>query len=271
MPTKTNNPNSIFKYEGFTIQSLLNLKAQSVYFGSPRYFNDPYDCAITATIADPTSNELQRLLEFYMTDPIVPTKVKKQLAKLSPIELKTHFVNGATNALKNAREIFLNNNGVTCFSERNDDLLMWSNYGGRYKGFCFEFLTEYEPFNKLRKVQYVKKMPTVRINSFIIDKDSNQLIDLYCTKSESWAYEKEWRGLHKKAGTLFTYESKALKAVYFGPDIENQALEIVCLILAGQNPDVELWQGTRSDTEFKVQFTSFTYTSYIEAKRKGLI
>ena len=43
-------PTTVFKYTPFTTQSLLNLAASSVYFGSPRDFNDPYDCAITMSI-----------------------------------------------------------------------------------------------------------------------------------------------------------------------------------------------------------------------------
>jgi len=189
---------------------------------------------------------------------------------MPPEELKEQMVNAATNALRDAREKFLSDNGVTCFSERNDDLLMWSHYGGQYKGFCLEFRTKHEPFNKLRDVQYVPGMPTLHIDTVIVDKNYDQLLDLYCTKSDVWSYEQEWRGFHEKAGTLFSYKPEALKAVYFGPDIERQALEIVCLILAGQNSDVELWEGKRSETEFKTQFSFFTYTSHIEAKRKGL-
>lgn len=263
-------PKTIFKYENYTVQSLLNLKSNSVYFGSPKNFNDPYDCAIKAPIAEPTPEELQRVLEHYISDPTVSDQLKNQLITMSPQELKKELVNGAVKALNDARDKFLNNNGVTCFSERNDDLLMWSHYGGQYKGFCLEFRTEHEPFNKLRKVKYVPKMPALRIDTVIVDKSYDHITDLYCTKSEAWVYEQEWRGFHVKAGTLFSYKAEALKAVYFGPDIERQALEIVCLILAGQNPDVELWEGKRNDTEFKTQFTFFTYTSHIEAKRKGL-
>ena len=120
-------------------------------------------------------------------------------------------------------------------------------------------------------VKYVEEMPQVRIDSTLVDEDTTQLIDLYCTKSDVWAYEQEWRGLHSEAGTLFTYQPSTLKAVYFGPEIERGALEIVCLILRGQNPDVQFWRGFRSPSEFKVQFEHFTYTSYIEAKGKGLL
>jgi len=72
------------------------------------------------------------------------------------------------------------------------------------------------------------------------------------SKARSWAYEREWRCFHAEASTLFTYPAEALKAVYFGPNVDRFALDIVCIILAGQNPDVELWVGKRSESEFKV-------------------
>lgn len=264
-------PSTIFKYEPFSTRSLLNLKGQSVYFGSPRNFNDPYDCAITATVASPTKDELKQALESYLSAPDIPAKIKTPMAKMHPDEMKRQLVSGATKGLAIARDNFLDSNGVTCFSETNDNLLMWSHYGGQCQGFCLEFRTNYEPFNNIRPVKYVKQMPEIRLPSIISLDDCDQFIDLYCTKSESWAYEREWRGIHRVAGTVFTYPPEALKAIYFGPSIDRQALEIICLILAGQNPDVELWRGSRSATDFEVDFEPITYTPHIEAKRHGLV
>lgn len=166
---------------------------------------------------------------------------------------------------------FLKNKGVTCFSERNDDLLMWSHYGGRYKGFCMGFSTGYEPFSKIKKVTYTDTMPRINAVSVLLHGNSDQLLDLFCTKSQSWHYEEEWRCFHHHAGTLFGYKAKALESVYFGPDIDTQSLEIACLILAGQKPDVKLWKGRRSVDKFEVVFKEFTYINHLDAKRRGLI
>jgi hypothetical protein len=38
-----------------------------------------------------------------------------------------------------------------------------------------------------------------------------------------------------------------------------------------QNPDIKLWQGQRSKSEFSVIFEQVTYTSHLEAKRLGLL
>jgi hypothetical protein len=265
-----NVPKTVFKYEGYSLQSLQNLKRHSVYFASPRQFNDPYDSAITAEFDDPSADELERLKQYFLADPALNNAARKELNALENHEMKRKLMPIVENAIQQLSETFLSKTGVTCFAERNDDLLMWSHYGGRHGGFCLEFRTDYEPFNKLRRVQYVDAMPRMNLCSLIIDNDADQWMDLYCTKFKAWQYEQEWRALHKEAGTLFTYDALALKGIYFGPSMERHPVEMICLILMGQNPDVELWRGHRRTDRFAIEFERFKYTSPADAKRLGL-
>ncbi len=148
---------------------------------------------------------------------------------------------------------------------------MWSHYGGRSKGFCLEFCLSAEAFkNRIHKVHYIEMMPVIDVVKILLPGDSSVVQELFCTKSSVWAYEKEWRAIHKNVGAAYTYPADALTGIYFGPDIDQQMLEIICLVICGQNPNVRLWKGTRSRTEFRVVFEEFTYTSYIEAKSQGL-
>lgn len=62
-----------------------------------------------------------------------------------------------------------------------------------------------------------------------------------------------------------------LTGVYFGPDMEYAATEIIALILAGQNEHVKLWKGLRSKVSFSVEFQQITYIPYLEAKHKGIL
>lgn len=266
-----NKPKTIFKYEPFSAQSLQNLKAQSIYFGSPLGFNDPYDCALTAGIQEPTLEELEKLRQSFCQKTDVPKKIQ-QLFETTNIEnLREIIKTRVAITLKEHSDSFLKNRGVSCFSERNDDLLMWSQYGGRYKGFCMEFSTEHEPFSKMRKVKYSNSMPKINVVAALLTENFDQILDLFCTKSESWSYEREWRSMHQEAGTLFTYETDALESIYFGPDIDTHSKEIICLIVAGQNPNVKLWEGKRSEEKFEVIFKRFSYVSHVEAKRYGLV
>jgi len=264
-------PKLIYKFEDFNVQSIKNLKSHVIYFGSPKYFNDPYDCAIRADILTPNKDQIQVLREYYLSQNDIPEQARVELANMSDESLKKLIERSARSLSNKHAEEFINKNGVSCFSEINDDLLMWSHYGGKYQGFCLEFSTDYEPFNKLREVKYVEAMPKIDPVSAIVEDNYDQFLDLYCTKSDSWSYEKEWRALHKIAGTAFTYPAESLRGIYFGPDIDLTSLEIVCLIIKGQNPNVTLWRGKRNSEHFKVEFEKFEYTSHIDAKRKGLI
>jgi hypothetical protein len=142
---------------------------------------------------------------------------------------------------------------------------MWAHYGSNCKGFCLEFLTDKEPFTKIKKVKYSSKIPMFDMIELVLKGDSKPIFDLFCAKSKAWEYEKEWRLFHSNAGTLYNYHPQALKAVYFGPEIDSPSLEIVCLILS-QNPNVEFWRGKRSEKEFQIKFTKFTPTSCIDIK-----
>jgi hypothetical protein len=264
-------PGTLFKYEGLNTYSLQNLKAQSVYFGSPLKFNDPYDCAITARYADPTPSDLDAIRAHLKKLEAIPRKSKSVLATLSDYEILTRAKKMAVKATEQMRERFAKTKGITCFSEVNDDLLMWSHYGGRYEGFCLEFSTKDPMFEKIRQVNYTDTMPEFSLYGQMTRKQVEDIIKLFTTKSPVWRHEREWRAIHNQVGTSFVYKADSLKAVYFGPHIQREALEIICLILAGQNPAVDVWQGKRSTTQFKVEFEKSSYTPYILAKSRGWV
>lgn len=264
-------PTRIYKYESFSPRSLQNLKAQAIYFGSPKGFNDPYDCAITVATNALSNEDLEKVRSSYLQSADTPANIKAQMRALSPESLREKLVAPVKKIAEKEAEEFLARRGISCFSETCNDLLMWSHYGGRYKGYCLEFSTAFEPFTRMRKVAYAAKMPKLDLTEILLKNNLDKIIDdLFCTKAESWDYEKEWRCIHNVAGTMFGYDAAALTGVYFGPDIDIESLEIICLILAGQNPNVTLWRGKRSAEEFKVEFERFTYISYIDAKRRAL-
>jgi hypothetical protein len=128
-------PKILYKYEPFSTQSLKNLKAQSVYFGSPLNFNDPYDCAITAGVSELDDSQLELARKWLKSISEIPEQNQHALDVAPDHLLKISLRKMSESTLENFKQKFLKNRGVTCFSETNDDLLMWSHYGGRYKGY----------------------------------------------------------------------------------------------------------------------------------------
>jgi hypothetical protein len=262
-------PQFLYKYEAFSTQSLLNLKKQIIYFGSPLNFNDPYDCALTPNIANPTDSEVLKVRDNYLRNDDVPDSARQALEATSISELRSVIIRAAEAGFQRVVQEFLASRGVACFSEKNDDLLMWSHYGGKYKGFCLEFDTSAEPFKKIHPVRYVTSVPSITIEQALLDPEFHPIRELFCTKAEAWRYEAEWRAIHGTAGTEYGYPASSLKGVYFGPDIDQQSMEVICLVVSGQIDSVQLWRGHRSTTQFKVIFEAFTYTSHLEARRRG--
>lgn len=264
-----NIPENLYKYETLSIQSLLNLKNEIIYFASPEGFNDPYDCAIKTKIDEPTDKELEKLREIYLTKDwpknVVETLEAKSLLELKPILLKL-----ARDVNSTIIDNFIKKRGVSCFSEVNNELLMWAHYADKYTGFCLEFDTNSEIFEKARKVKYVDTMPKLNIASIFADKEHEHIMDLFCIKSKAWEYEQEWRTIHNEAGKAFTYDTNVLTGIYFGPEMDLAAIEVICLILQGQNSKIKFWQGKRSDTNFTVEFSEVFYTSALKAKELEL-
>lgn len=264
-------PELIYKYESINTYSLKNLKAQAIYMSSPLSFNDPYDCALSTVMKEISEADLEKMILHYVEREDVPEPIKNQFLSASKDELKTMLFRASKSAIEQNVQQFLDLRGVSCFSEKKDDLLMWAHYGGCYRGFCLEFRTDAEMFNKLREVHYSSDLPRIDVAACLIENDFDHIAELYCTKSINWKYEQEWRLIHQKAGTSYGYPSEALKAIYFGPNIDAQMMEILCLIIQGQNPQVEFWRGHLSKYEFKVEFEKVDYTPYIIAKEKGLV
>jgi hypothetical protein len=265
-------PQFIYKYESFSIQSLHNLKSQVIYFGSPKDFNDPFDCALSHTVDHATDAEVETVRTHLLGKPDMPPAIRARFEKITVEELRTMATRTTEEKVKEFAKEFLETKGVTCFSESHDNLLMWSHYADKSRGFCLEFDTSFEPFTKMMPVSYSKVIPAVKLTDVHSGELGTRLLEkLYCTKSADWAYEREWRSIHNKRGTEFRYKTVALRGVYFGPETTFASKEIVCLILQGQNPDVKFYHGERSQTEFKVSFTPFSYTPHLEAKRRGLV
>ncbi|WP_254619259.1 DUF2971 domain-containing protein [Vibrio metschnikovii] len=262
-------PEKLYKYESVSVQSLLNLKTQTVYFAPPSGFNDPYDCAIKAQVEEPSTEELEQLKSIFLTKPW-PAHVLDKLASTPTEELRPMLMRATREANEQVIDKFIENRGVSCFSEVNDELLMWAHYSDKYTGFCLEFATDNELFSKANKVKYVDELPKLNALSTYGINDRSDVLELYCTKSTSWKYEREWRCIHNEAGMAYKYPREALTGVYFGPNINPDMIEIICLILQGQNPTVRFWRGKRSEVSFKVEFEEFFYTSSLKAEELGL-
>lgn len=89
-------------------------------------------------IVDAFENELAKYEEFVTIDDLCATI--EELYNIYPSELD-YFekTNEFKKEMEFLRDLFLNNSATACFTETNNDFLMWSHYADRHAGICIEF------------------------------------------------------------------------------------------------------------------------------------
>lgn len=105
--------------------------------------------------------------------------------------------------------------GVACFTETDDNVLMWAYYGGCQRGICIEF-------NLLEDVFFASDIYQVMYKSYFesIKKENDKFnyYDILTTKSEEWTHEKEWRVIKEGyAGKFCSINPRAIKSIILGP------------------------------------------------------
>ena len=159
--------------------------------------------------------------------------------------------------------------GVTCFSERPDNILMWSHYANRHTGFCVEY-----DFSKLKSIEarlmlfpviYSKKRPMLPMELFDFSDVNNvklaegdlpipEIIEAMLTKSDIWNYEEEWRIVCflKNLNGQKLVENMASK-VYLGVNIKEKDEEKICAIANKKGILVEKFVSSADAFELKVK------------------
>ena len=128
-------PKRLYKYRTGSIQDITNLSAGKIWFADPTKFNDPFDCVYE--VNSPTLDEFQDLLKVWSRDGELNSKDIEEISE-NPQEVQK-VTNGLRNGVGKALKAI---NGVCCFSELVDDLLMWGHYANGHRGFCLEFDTQ---------------------------------------------------------------------------------------------------------------------------------
>ena len=187
------------------------------YFASPTSFNDPFDCRPNFAL-DSDENSVREYLYgmWARRAPHMSEDARKQEvdailqdpARDPRIPENNMIFAAVYDSLVTARI------GVLCLSEVKDSILMWSHYADCHRGICLVYDTDNEFFVHAQPVQYQRERP--RVNP-VIHSNEQMLDSAIFTKSEAWAYEKEWRIIHYQHGSGERQSPHAcLKAIIVG-------------------------------------------------------
>ena len=193
---------------------LETLTNHTLWLSAPSVFNDPFDCQFAVPNDFTDASRAQKVI-------------------------------------KSTNDTFFR---VGCLTENYDNRLMWSHYGGSYRGVCVEY--DVSNFSSVQTacffapVIYGKERPKI-LERIISGQDTVSPLTsvekltmtraLY-TKDEVWKYEREWRIVKMNQ---FSESSKhfpltmSVTAVYLGPACSNN--------LANENIDPENFKKHLSD------------------------
>jgi hypothetical protein len=143
---------------------------------------------------------------------------------------------------------------VTCFTESNDSLLMWSHYGDEHKGVCVEYDFDNTHVGSfLSPIAYSSEI--YKIKTFE-DLTPLQQIGASLTKSKDWEYELEWRYTPIKPADKDLPEKVSVPSpvsVYLGArfDLNNSQLKSELLeVLTEQG--IKTYRMSSHPTEYKL-------------------
>lgn len=287
-----NIPTSLFKYRSFDEKgySIKILEEDEIWLSTPEKFNDPYDCALNYAAND-LGNEffqqdiyrfLERLSSEYKfsedeieylksskrfmydftkifakkhakADEMTPEQYAEVISKVVEQEFEDMATKLST-ALKSG--LF-----ITCFSETNKSILMWSHYAANHTGFCIEYdfskLSIKDPRKRLLyPVIYDDNMfdATEYLRPTFENKEFNNLMISYAAmnKSEEWRYEREWRYILPYGPTKEVLTLKVPKpiAVYLGAKISDE--NKIKILDIGKRKGFQIFQMAMENSRFNL-------------------
>ena len=240
----------LYKYRSPNCNTLNILKKQCLWAAKPEDFNDPFDCDLDISVGITENNMLAAIHQHRSESTIAEYKASNLDAdgKFTPEERKRldHETQGLIEKNKNS--------GIVCLSEECDSILMWSHYAGEHKGVCFEFTRAVDnclgDIELCSPVKYDTHYPIIDLGRLLLNQDGETLKIMMYTKSEEWAYEKEWR-LITPQGDKECPWPVPISRVILGIKIEDQfksKIETLC-----QERNIPCVQARKVDREFRIE------------------
>lgn len=313
MKSKTECKNKIYKYTSLN-SAISVLKSGGVLLNNPRVFNDPNDCVFTQEKKDKQKIEqlVTDYFSYKIIETLSDKLVKKDKEKLNFLrkeinamkwsldkrpffdampflkviaeisiskkpefaillsKTKCEFLKRVEDAIENAKETAL----ISCFSKRNDSILMWSHYANAHKGVCIEF--ERPDSIDFKDVVYSKRRPYMKaykavshaIALDILGKKENEeelakylkdTLNPFFVKSTDWSYEEEVRCLYsssnlndsiKHEGDKYILNINCPKAIFVGCRASGEELDH--LYKLARNRDIPVYFMKESEETFDI-------------------
>jgi len=293
---KLHNKDGFFKY--YTPDAaILTLENGSRKWSSPMLSNDPFDNQFDLDFLDPNEELAAQSLEKLVTaltasEPISSNQfgsltaiaefihqihednpeigyTEDDVACLKNIMLEiTKDIKRIAPEVSNEIRSLLSDTRILCVSERNDSVLMWSHYAENHTGVVIKFLALEKidsPLILAQPVRYSREMPQLSYG-FLMDSKlgSKAIVDtLILSKSDDWAYEKEWRVWRTWSDKareyyLLSYDPEEVGEVYLGCKMADSQRAKILEITRRKYPKAVVFQAQKHKKKYELVFHELT-------------
>lgn len=178
-------PQKLYKYCSINEEYDQSTLDGIIHFNKPSEFNDPFDSSVRI--------DWKRLgVDRKKLEIIKEKQTNKSQEVLN--DAIQYIQDSSNNVTRNIQDMFY----VTCFSQTYRQILMWSHYANKHKGYCVEYDCgeDFELRNMLYPVVYEKQRYDCSEIYNCMD-NAEYLKNLQANpilfKSPEWEYEEEWR------------------------------------------------------------------------------
>lgn len=223
------------------------------YFSNPLTFNDPFDCRPFFNLKS-TNKKIQsyysRIAKRHAPD--LNREQRRAEAKRASRDRAINFTSDGKIAAFHAtyQNDVTNRIGMLCLSEIWDDPLMWSHYADSHRGICLVFDSHNPFFNEAQQVVYQKNRPSINP----IANDYQTMFErALLTKSDHWAYEREWRIIKYQGGAgSYKYPDDALLGIVLGSQISDVNTDMVAEWVKHRHISTAIYKANLSSREFRI-------------------
>ena len=222
------------------------LAENTLHFGSPLKFNDPFDGQLQFQTNN-TLPELTRFLSANKPPEIAPNRSAVR-RRAKEFVKKPHVM---TAMLREGIRREMDGTGVCCFSQCWDSILQWAYYSQGHQGVVLGFDVTSDPlfFIAPIKVEYVVEYPTL---NFLKNREAC-IKALITNKAKVWEHEAELR-VYKKPKGNYAFSKEALTEVTFGVNCSYESERRVRLWCEqGGLHSVRFFKATRAKYDFALE------------------
>ena len=222
-----NRPDFLYKYRSLADDNLKQY-TQDIFLNNRLYhcatkdFNDPFEAIFYFELSSYHIDIEEFIISWRYFSNLNDQDISDLIDSAEIHQQSSHYESLA----QKLQEKIQQRTTVLSLCEAYDNILMWSHYADSHRGICIEFdlNVAFEYWRQVLPMQYVNEFPYVIGTEIGV----RELKAIYLSKSNQWAYEKEWRLINQlKTPGLLAFPEESISGVILGFNISQEDTNIV--------------------------------------------